>query len=340
MRLVEITDKNKLNNFVGAQPYAEFLQSWEWGEFQEKAEGKVVRFGLEEAGELIASATLVKKTIPAGLNYFYCPRGPILNYELPCLSAGRRITNYELLNFFFDEIKKVAEKEKAIFLRFEPKIYEIRNTKYEIRKTIDIQPSQTILLDLTKSEEEMLVAMHQKTRYNIRLAEKKEVKIEEKGRGLFENFWQMMDKTSQRDKFTAHDKGYYEKLLQAAPEIFKLFVATYQEKIIAAGIFSFFGGTATYLFGASSDEDRNVMAPYLLQWELIKRAKAAGCKYYDFFGIDEKKWPGVTRFKRGFLPAGQAGTGQEVSYPGTFDVIFAKNKYSAYKIFRKIRRLF
>jgi lipid II:glycine glycyltransferase (peptidoglycan interpeptide bridge formation enzyme) len=244
------------------------------------------------------------------------------------------------------EIKKIAAKAKVIFLRIEPRKIDIRNTKYQIRNTIDIQPSKTIMLDLSKSEEVLLATMHQKTRYNIRLAEKKGVTINNSPleRGAepgeagcvkvdgFEDFWRLMEKTSGRDGFTSHQKDYYEKLLQTAPEKFKLFTAVYQDKIIAAGIFSFFGDTTTYLFGASDNEQRGVMAPYLLQWEIIKKAKAAGCKYYDFFGVDEKKWPGVTRFKHGF-------SGEEIKYPGTFDVIFNKPSYQIYKILRTTRRL-
>jgi lipid II:glycine glycyltransferase (peptidoglycan interpeptide bridge formation enzyme) len=345
---VEIRDKKRWNDFVGSKEHAEFLQSWEWGEFQEKvegpvlsassersrtgAEGKILRFGIEENGELIAAATLVKKTLPLGMNYFYCPRGPVFDYRSSIFS----------LQFFFDEIKKIADKEKVIFLRFEPDNQsQITNYKLQIRKTIDIQPSQTIILDLAKTEDELLAAMHQKTRYNIRLAEKKGVKIQEATRGGFlagdgekelEKFWNLMQKTSGRDGFTPHDKDYYEKLLHAAPEKFKLFFALFEDEIITAGIFGFFGDTATYLFGASGDENREVMAPYLLQWEIIKKAKAAGCKFYDFFGIDEKKWPGVTRFKRGFC-------GQEINYPGTFDAIFDRFNYKIYKILRRARRL-
>lgn len=326
MKLLEIQDKNKLNDFVGAQEHAEFLQSWEWGEFQEKAEGKILRLGVEENGEFLAAATLVKKSLPLGMKYFYCPRSPALKEEI-------RNKKEEIIIFFLDEIKKIAQREKVIFLRFEPNVLlPAASGQLQIKKTIDIQPAQTIILDLAKSEDELLSAMHQKTRYNIRLAEKKGVKIEE-GAAKFDDFWRMMDKTAQRDKFTAHNKDYYKKLLQAAPGMFKLFAAAYQEKIIAAGIFAFFGDTAAYLFGASSDEDRNVMAPYLLQWEMIRKAKQENFKYYDFFGISEKKWPGVTRFKRGFA-------GQEIKYPGTFDLVFNRTRYNIYQALRIIRRLF
>jgi peptidoglycan pentaglycine glycine transferase (the first glycine) len=218
-----------------------------------------------------------------------------------------------------------------------------------IKKTIDIQVSKTIILDLIKSEEELLAAMHQKTRYNIRLAEKRGVKIREAGvsspllspangagkEGLgvvggFEKFWDLMSATVNRDGFRLHEKEYYKKMLEV--ENIKLYFAEFEGKVICAGIFSFFGDTAIYLHGASSDENRELMAPHLLQWELIKKAKSLGCKYYDFFGIDEKKWPGVTRFKRGF-------GGQELNYPGTFDIIFDKRKYIVYKLLRIIRRM-
>jgi peptidoglycan pentaglycine glycine transferase (the first glycine) len=345
MKLIEITDKNKWNDFVGAQAHAEFLQSFEWGEFQEKVEEKIMRLGVEDDGEIIAVGTLIKKSLPLKMSYFYCPRGPITISDL-------RFPIFDLYNFLFGEIKKIAKKEKAIFLRFEPKKNEnpLRRgsrrdkSKIVIRKSIDVQPSKTIMLDLSKSEEVLLATMHQKTRYNIRLAEKKGVKIIEAGEnspllfkegsgGGFKDFWNLMEKTSGRDGFTSHEKDYYEKLLQTAPEMFKLFSAVYQDKVIAAGIFSFFGDTATYLFGASDNDRREVMAPYLLQWELIKKAKSAGCKFYDFFGIDGQKWPGVTRFKLGF-------SGLEMEYPGTFDVIFDSSKYFIYKILRLVRRFF
>jgi len=346
-----------LDSFLGAQTHAEFLQSWEWGEFQEKVEGKILRLGVEENGELVAAATLVKKSLPMKMNYFYCPRGPVIREERREKRACPRTEDAareEIFDFLFAEIKKIAKKEKVIFLRIEPHVIasaarsnlEIASSPVAgllaMTRTIDIQPAKTIVLDLSKSEGELLSDMHQKTRYNIRLAEKKGVQIREAARGGFlagdgekelEKFWNLMQKTSGRDGFTPHNKNYYAQLLHVAPDKFKLFFAVLEDKTIAAGIFSFFGNMATYLFGASDDEYREVMAPHLLQWELIKRAKAGGYKYYDFFGIDEKKWPGVTRFKRGFA-------GQEINYTGTFDVIFDKQKYLAYKIFRRLRRFF
>jgi lipid II:glycine glycyltransferase (peptidoglycan interpeptide bridge formation enzyme) len=141
-----------------------------------------------------------------------------------------------------------------------------------------------------------------------------------------------MSMTGERDAFRIHDKKHYKNMLGASENI-KLFFATYEGKNIAAGLFCFFGNRVTYMHGASDNEARNLMAPYLLQWEIIKRAKKEAYKYYDFYGIDEKKWPGVTRFKVGF-------GGFVKEYPGTYDFIFRPAIYNFYEQLRKLKRSF
>jgi len=138
--------------------------------------------------------------------------------------------------------------------------------------------------------------------------------------------------TGGRDNFRLHGAAHYKNLLTVAPDFIKLFLAEYRGRNIAAGFFCFWGDKVTYLHGASDNEFRNVMAPYLLQWFLILAAKKEGYRYYDFYGLDEKKWPGVTRFKLGF-------GGRTVEYPGTYDVIFNSAGYRIYNLARKIRRL-
>lgn len=318
LRIIEIKNKEKLNRFVSNRKKSRFLQSWQWGEFQQKNGFKVFRLGAEDNGELKAVATLIKKKLPFG-NYFYCPWGPIFE-------------DVNAFYFLFDEIAKLAEKEKIMFLRFEPG-QDIGDKKPEIKRSLDIQPSKTIILDLTKSEEYLLGRMHQKTRYNIRLAEKRGVKIRDGNLGEFEKFWELLGKTGKRDGFRLHSMDYYKKMLEINNQYIKLFFGEFSGKIICAGIFSFFADTVTYMHGASSDENRNTMASYLLHWHVIARAKSQGFEYYDFFGINEKKWPGLTRFKKGF-------GGKEINYPGTFDMAFNKTLYLIYKLGRKARRLF
>ena len=324
MKIVEIKDRERYNNFVKTQKHSQFLQSWEWGEFQKSAGNKVLRFGIEDEGKIEFAITLIKKCLPLGMNYFYAPR------------IGIKYLSEDVLAFLFKEIKKIAKKEKCIFLRFEP-LSQLRITNYELRiiKTIDIQPSKTLILDISKPEEEILNQMHKKTRYNIRLAAKKSVsaRVIKDIDKYFDEFWQLMSQTEKRDGFRLHGKDYYLKMLKHNSKFIKLIAVFYQDKMLCANIVSFFGDMVTYVHGASSNENRNLMAPYALQWHTIKLAKEYGFKYYDFNGIDEKKWPGVTRFKKGFC-------GKEINYLGTYDLIFDSVKYGLYKILRKIKRFF
>jgi len=318
MNVTQINDKKKLNSFIYSEPHCQFLQSWQWGEFQEHVGGEVFRLGVEAEGNLLAAATIIKKNF-LNKTYLYCPHGPILRAR-----AGGKAK--ELL---FSEIAKLALKEKAIFFRFEPATLDEQGG---LKKTLDIQPKRTIVLNLEKTEKELLEKMGQKTRYNIRLAEKKGVKVEQADISEYGTFWKLLSETGARDRFRLHSEKYYQEMLRVDKDFIKLFFAKANGKIIAGGIFSFCGDTATYLHGASSNADRNLMAPFLLQWEIVKRAKEYGCKYYDFYGIDEKKWPGVTRFKVGF-------GGEEINYPGTFDLVYNKRWYFAYRAIRRLYRL-
>ena len=275
MQIITIADKEKLNNFVGSQVQSQFLQSWQWGEFQKEVSGKIWRIGvIEDDGRLLASAKLVKKQLPMGRSYFYCGRGPVI---------GDIKRSAVIMNELFKTIKDLATDEGAMFLRFEPvNEFKISDFNFSISKTIDVQPSQTIVLDLTKSEDEILKSMHQKTRYNIRLAEKKGVKIVEAGADRFEEFWQLLVSTGDRDDFNLHGRSYYQAMLKMENSFVKLLFAEYKGKLLAGNLVVFFGDTVTYIHGGSSNKNREVMAPYALQWQTIKLAKKTGFKYYDF----------------------------------------------------------
>ena len=318
MNIVEIKDKSRYNANVREQKHSQFLQSWEWGEFQKSVGNKVLRFGVENNGKIEFALTLIKNNLPFGISYFYAPR------------IGIKYLSEERLVFLFKEIKKKAKNEKVIFLRFDPRSKaQIINHKSQIVKTIDIQPGKTLILDIDKSEEEILKQMHQKTRYNIKLAVRKsvEVKVVKDIDKYFDEFWQLMAQTEKRDGFRLHNKNYYWKMLKSDKKFIKLIAAFYKNKMLCANIVSFFGNTAAYVHDSSANENRNLMAAFALQMFTIKLAKEYGFKYYDFNGIDEQKWPGVTRFKKGF-------GGEEVDYPGTYDLVFDSFKYNLYKILR------
>lgn len=329
MQIIKIENREQLNNFVGIQQHSQFLQSWQWGEFQDKVSGVVWRIGVEDNGELIATAKIIKKTLPMGKSYFYCGRGPVFKKNQWSETAAELI---------FSEIEKIAKDELVMFLRFDPNFEMLEDLKklegtIKINQTLDVQPRKTLVLDLSQSEEDILKQMHQKTRYNIKLAEKKGVKVIEADKSKFEEFWSLLDQTSDRDKFRPHGRSYYQEMLNLDSSFIKLFFAEFEGKLLATAIISLFGDSVTYLHGGSSTENREIMAPYALQWQAIKIAKKSGYKFYDFHGIDEEKWPGVTRFKKGF-------GGEEINYPGTFDLIFDHGWYSVYQMVRKVRRSF
>jgi lipid II:glycine glycyltransferase (peptidoglycan interpeptide bridge formation enzyme) len=227
----------------------------------------------------------------------------------------------------------------------------------------EVQPKNTLILDITKPEEDLLKEMKPKTRYNIRLAGKKELRIKNYELRMdnkiffkekFEEFWGLVKETSARDKFRAHNKNYYWKMMEslngdktksdtASCRLrAKLYLAEYDNEIVAANIVLYFGDLAVYLHGASSNKHRNVMAPYLLQWRQILDAKNAGCQKYDFWGIARSQkslksikskvndWSGITRFKKGF-------GGKEKNYIGAYDLIFRRREYELYKFVKKIK---
>lgn len=342
MELFYFTKKEELDAFVKGTADArgaEFLQSWPWGELLKAEKAEVLRIGAREEGaknseqgNILAAATIIKNPLPGGYSYWYAPRGIIFKSGL---SEEERM---KAGDFFFSEIRKIDKR--AIFFRIEPKD-KTASRRFKIEKTLDLQPKQTLILDLALDEDGLLKAMHQKTRYNINLATKKGIEIKEGNIEDFPEFWRLMNLTGARDDFRLHSAEHYRNLLggqavsaneKGSSRFIRLFFAVYEGKNIAAGLFCFWGDKTTYMHGASDNEFRNVMAPYLLQWSMIKQAKEAGYRYYDFYGIDEKKWPGVTRFKLGF-------GGRIEDYPGTYDVVFSPILYGFYELVRKLRRI-
>ena len=319
MKLAYLADAAELDNFLiktARKNGAEFLQSWTWGEIV-RAEGQaIIRLGARDdasGSPLRAVATLIKTPLFGGYFYYYTPRGPIGDNEAAA--------------FLLSEFIKI--EPQALFCRFEPEIKAEFNRR--IYQTLSLQPAKTLFLDLSQSEEELLARMHQKTRYNIRLAEKKGVIIIEGGSDGISEWERLARLTGERDGFRLHETAHYANLLRAGEGKIKLYFARYDGKNVAAALFSYFGSRATYLHGASDNVARALMAPYLLQWSAIRAAKKAGFAYYDFYGIDVRKWPGVTRFKQGF-------GGRVVDYPGTFDLVYRPFIYNLYLLARQIRR--
>jgi len=208
-----------------------------------------------------------------------------------------------------------------------------------------VQPQEIFVLDITPSEDVLLSRMKSKTRYNIRLAQKKGIKIFSTREEKYQQaFFDLVVATSERKEINPHPRSYYEKFFQSFDsEMCQLFVAEYEGEVLAANIMIFFEGRAIYLHGGSSDRHREMMAPFLLQWEQIRFAKDHGCTEYDFGGVHMKDenavsqhhdWDGITRFKQGFSPETIA-----ITYPGTFDIILDSRVYFLYKVLRAIKKI-
>lgn len=320
-----ITDPNGWNEEI-LRRGGDFLQSWEWGAFQEKTGQKVLRVKDAETGGM---AQLARRALPFGKSYWYCPRGPL----------GRMAG-----------LEKASEIAGSMFLRVEPPKTDPSTALGMTRgvKVADVQPGQTLIVDLSQDQEALLAAMHEKWRYNIRLAERKGVRVYMAGAddaSALEVFWGLLNETTERDRFRAHDKEYYRLMLETLSgdpvadgktrPVARLAFAEHDGKALAVNLMLYFGGTATYLHGASSRERREVMAPQLLHWKAMTDAKSRGFSAYDFWGVapegaEKHPWAGITRFKRGF-------GGRYVSYPGTYDLPIDRFWYTLYRLARRVR---
>ncbi len=319
-----------------------FLQSPYWEHFQQNIGKKTHR--VEDAK--LFNALCVFHVLPIVGTYMFIPRGPIISRTLHDKNKGER----EVIRHYLKEIVDVAKKEKCGWMRIEPQYEQDLNLIKDLFGSHKIKRSkknhespQTIMLDLSGSKEELLMAMKSKTRYNIRLAEKKEVKVERiRTEENINAFCRLSRITARRDRVILHSESHYRKMLSSVPDKHLcLYSARFKNKIIAANLVSFYGGIAAYLHGASGSSHRNVMAPFVLQWQAIKDAKERRCKYYDLGGtkigengVYQKDWAGISRFKQGFCPKCKP-----VDFPGCWDIILNKPRYYAYRFLQDAKGL-
>ncbi len=210
--------------------------------------------------------------------------------------------------------------------------------KKVVKAPHNMQPKENLIVDITGTQQELLARMKSKTRYNVRLAEKKGVHVfATKKQQYVDAFIALVADTARRKGVTFHEKTHYNAILSQLPaEMIDVYVAEYEGKVVAANLVSFYGGTATYLHGATADVHRNVMAPFLLQWRAMCDAQEKGCVWYDFGGVfpgavDAGK-KGITRFKKGFAPHEPYHT-----TCGSYDMIVSGWRYALYRTIQKIR---
>lgn len=303
------------------------LQSTEWGEFK-------TIFGT--SSHRIGNLQLTKHKIPFLPFYVgYAPR-----------------VNFDKQKFSWKELKEIASQEKIAFIRFDVPNMTVEETSkgvgarifQEIKENCKKSPRSTfarwnVIMDISKSEQEIVSAFSQKTRYNIKLASKKGVytKIENDEKG-FNTFYKLLKETSKRHNFLIHPENYYKKILELFSQhsMVNIINAYYEDTPLASWMVLNYRKTMYYPYGASSEAHKNLMASNLVAWEAIRLAKSLNCETFDMWGATNDRnnpWWGFTRFKLGY-------GGELVQYIDSYDFVINKPIYIifnfAYNSFWKV----
>lgn len=319
------------DSFLASHPQAHLLQTTAWGELKSEYGWGVERVVNDKVG-----AQVLFRRLPFGLSLAYIPKGPVGgNPELE--------GSWQAWEGLWPEIDALCRRKKAILLKVEPDLWQEGGDHAAPPKRFRcashaIQPPRTIIVNLQGGEEDILTRMKQKTRYNIRLALRKNVIVRTSSNLAL--FYDLMQITGERNEFGVHSYEYY----QRAYDLFnprgecQLFLAEFEREPLAAIIVFAHGVRAWYFYGASKDEHRHRMPTYLLQWEAMRWARSLGCSTFDLWGVPDEDeetlenqftgrseglW-GVYRFKRGF-------GGQLRRTAGPWDRVYQPVLYAFYR---------
>ncbi len=354
---MQTTDLAHWNDLIASLPGAHILQTREWAQIKARFGWQPEPFVWEEDGQPMAAALLLRRRLLPGLPWsvLYAPKGPLLDWK-----------NAALRQRVLDDLEGYAKRTHAVLLKIDPdvrlgsgipgseeatedplgaqvsRVLRARGWRFSPEQ---VQFRNTVWLDLTRPEDEILAAMKQKTRYNIRLAARKGVTVRAATEDDLDLLYRMYAETAARDGFVIRTRAYYltawRTMLKAG--LAEPLIAEVAGEPVAAVVIFRFAGRAYYFYGMSTGKHRNKMPTHLLQWEAIRRAKAAGCTVYDFWGAPETfdesdpMW-GVYRFKAGFR-------GQVIRTLGAWDyparqalyALFARGVPAALAAWRHIR---
>ena len=334
---------DKYNEFVRKKEHTSALQDLNWA-YVKGNEWAHEAVYLEKNGNITAAMSMLIRTFIKGFSMIYVPRGPVCDaYDIATIK--------ELIN----EAKMVAKKYNAFVLKFDPEtIYDeklealYRQAGFKVRnkdkhKHEFIQPIQNMILRIKgKTEEEIFKGYSEKTRYNIRVAEKKGVTVRwSRNEEDLKKFYNLSEITAKRDGITLRDLDYYKRMLEAYDDShLRIYIAEYEGEALSGAIALNYGGKLFYIYGASSNEKRNLMPNYLMQQTMIRWAIETDCSEYDFGGIFEiNKENGLYRFKEGFCR--QEGV---TRFIGEVDYVYNKLVYFAFvqllPIYKKFRKFF
>ena len=324
MKLVDDSNREKFIEFNQKHPKGHFLQSPEWAKLKSEWKNEVVLSEDKDGNIKGAMSILIRKLPYINSSIMYSPRGPVCD-----------IHDKETFQDLVNGAKELAKKYNAFIFRVDPDIPDndeefkkiAQEVGFKLKENVKdfsevIQPRYVFRLNVKdKTEEELLKSFHEKTRYNIRLAGRKGVTIRDGNREDLKDFYKIMQETGNRDNFLIRSLEYFEKMYDCmGKDYLRVIMADYNGKPISGAIAIYYGNKVWYLYGASSNQNRNVMPNYLVQWEMIKWALEKKCDIYDFRGVSghvDEHHPqyGIYKFKKGF-------NGDFVEFVGELYMVF------------------
>jgi peptidoglycan pentaglycine glycine transferase (the first glycine) len=344
MRTLMVTGRDGLqpdawDRRVACDPRGHLLQTWAWGELKREFGWTPVRIAVsagrgEDEQDVLAGAQVLYRHLgPVSMGYV--PKGPWCIQEA---SAGPPAA----LQALWQAIHSVSRRMRAIALKVEPEWYDQERERHTwltgqgFRPADPVQPRRTLVVDLTADEEEILMRMKSKWRYNVRLSMRRGVEVTAQPIDAIDAFYRLMTITGERDEFGVHSQAYYRRALALLRPLGRaqLFMAHYEGQPLA-GLMAFaFDHRAYYMYGASSNVHRELMPNHQLQWRAMQWAKERGCTEYDLWGITDRDpdeetengsaaLGGVERFKAGF-------GGDTVRTVGAYDRVYVRPLYWLY----------
>lgn len=297
----EVTDPNEWEDFLLSQKETPFFQSWWWGEVQQKSGSSVLRLGLYENDHLIGIVQSILVRAKRG-SFYWLRHGPVVANN-----------NWKLVDVCIDELKKRAVKDGCSFIRMAPivedseeyrKFFALRGFRPAPIHNMDAENAWVV--DVDKTEDDLLKEMRKTTRYLVRKGEKMGIKIvKTTEKKHLSDFMALYASTAQRQHFVPHRGIEEEYELFGKKKLLELFLAYYDNELLAAAMIIFYGKEAVYHHSGMRSDKNDIPSSYLIQWEAIKEAKKRGMNRYNLWGIapgENKKhpWYGLTIFKTGF----------------------------------------
>lgn len=328
LEYIDLSLKKHWEDLTKNNPASGYMQSFFWSEFSNTIGWETYKIGVFEQNVLLGGAIVAKYNHYKNKSVLYIPEGPVLPYENP--------KSEEMFHLLITEIDTITDfhgEKPTSHLSIEPKLFKVPSYFSRFKKSLsDRQPIRSLLQDLKISEQQILDQMKPKGRYNIKIAQKHDVKIicvdPQKG---VSDFYGLYSSFTKKHSFEGKSLEYFQNLaiILSSTKSGNIFFAYFKNELVSAALVVYYGNIVTYLYEASSNKYPFTMAAYKLHWEIIKHAKKLKFSFYDWYGLtpgefdEHHPWYGFSIFKKKF-------GGKETNYIGSYDFVYNKKLYKDY----------